>query len=474
MTRPVLANLGFIMQIAGMLMILPILLGFYFEEFRPLISYFTTSITFFGFGFLLNAFSKREDMDFKSAAILISSVFFLLGLVGSIPYLYLDIFPGTAVDKFTNSYFESLSGYTTAGVTLISDIDSLPQSLIFYRSLTQWIGGVGIVFILLAFFYPRGETLLGIGRVLGLDKVVAGMKLLLSHILTLYAIYVVIFIGIFYLVGFTDLVRTASLSMSALATGGLSSVSDFTKFTNSPAFFFILLAMFMGALNFFIHDKLLSRKIRHAFKTEFFVFVIIILAGISMFFFASGLSLTDSIFNVVAASTTAGFSTIDIAGLNDLSKLILIFLMFVGGMTFSTAGGLKVLRLVMFVKAVPWMLHKLLHDSKKRMVYEGEVVNENNMHVFIILPGLVVAIIFLSIFVFVLHGFTISDALFETVSSYSLTGFSTGAIDAATPLTLKWWLILLFVVGRVEIMAFLMAISSRRVLHRIHGRYPEK
>lgn len=468
MARPVLANLGFIFQIAGMLMVLPILLGFYYDETKPLIAYFTTTITFFCSGFLLNAFSKREEMDFKSSAILVSSVFFLLGLIGSIPYLYLETFPGTPVESFTNSYFESMSGYTTAGATLIQDSDSMPRSLLFYRSLTQWIGGIGIIFILLAFFYPSGETLRGLGRVIGLDKVIAGMKLILSHIMILYTIYVASFVGILYLIGFTDFLETASLMMSSFATGGLSPVTDFTKFTGSPAFFVILTAMILGSLNFFIHDKMVRAKVRGVFKTEFLAFVAILLAGIGLFSLASGLPAGDSVFQVVSASTTSGFSTVDIGSLNDSAKLVLISLMMVGGMTFSTSGGLKVLRMVMFLRCISWVMHRMVHNSKVKLRHDGEEVDENDVHLFMLFPGMVAVTIMVSMFVFVAHGFNISDALFESVSSHSLTGFSTGSIDSATPLTLKMWIILLFVVGRVEIIAFLVALTGRKILETEH------
>lgn len=466
MARPVLANLGFILQISGMIMVLPIILGFYLKETQPLIAYFTTTIIFFGAGFLFNAFSKREDMDFKSSALLVSSIFFLLGLIGAIPYLYLDTFPGPLLEKFTNSFLESISGYTTAGISLIENIDALPESLVFYRSLTQWIGGVGIIFVLLAFFYPSGETLRGIGRMLGLDKFVAGMKLILSHILLLYTLYALAFIGVLYLIGFTDFLITAPLILSSFATGGLSPLNNFDLFTNSPALFVIIAAMILGALNFFVHDKIIRANLQNIFKTELLAFIAILVLGVLLFYYLSGLSLKDAAFNAISASTTSGFSTVDIHSLNDAAKLVLIFLMFVGGMTFSTAGGLKVLRLVMFLKSVPWIMHRLVHNVKKPLMHDSQEIEEADVNMYMILPALVVGIVFVSIFVFVLHGFSISDALFESISSYSLTGFTTGLIDLSSPLTLKWWLILLVVIGRVEIIAFLFAMVSRRMLHK--------
>jgi len=462
MSRPVLSNLGLVLQIAGMLMVLPILLGFYFEETNSLISYFVTTLIFFSAGFVFNTFSQREEMDLKSSAVLITSVFFILGLIGSIPYLYLDTFPGEPLTKFTNSYFESLSGYTTAGFTMIEDVSELPRSLVFYRSLTQWIGGIGIVFIILAFFYPKGTTAQGLSKALGLSRVIAGIKLVLSHVLILYAIYVVLFVGLVYLVGFTDLLESSALIMSSFATGGLSPITNFAEITNGPIFFFVLVAMILGSLNFFVHDKIMRGKLHGLFKKELIVFGVILVVGAGLFFITSGLDIREAIFHAVAASTTTGFSSHDIYSLNDMSKLVLMALMFIGGMTFSTSGGLKVLRLIMFLKAVPWAINRLLYGAKNHIIYESERIDERDIHVFMMLPGLVLFILFISVVIFAIHGFSISDALFESISSYSLTGFSTGSIDAATPLTLKWWLILLFVIGRVEIIAFLIIFMRRK------------
>ena len=461
MSRPVLSNLGFVLQIAGIIMLLPIIAGFWLNETNALIAYFMTTIAFFATGFLFNTFSKREHMDLKSSSILMMSVFFLLGLIGSIPYLYLGTFPGTPLETFTNSFFESLSGYTTAGVTMISDVDSMPESLVLYRSLSQWIGGVGIIFVLLAFFYPGEKTVKGLGRAFGLDRVIAGIKLVLSHVLLLYMVYAAILITIVYIFGFTDLIQSASLIMSSLATGGLSPITDFANLTNSPIFYFIIIGMFLGSLNFFVHDKLVHAKVRGLFKNEFLAFIAIIAIGIAAFYFASGIGLKDSVFNVFAASTTAGFSSVDIYDLNDASKLILMSLMLIGGMSFSTSGGMKVFRVVMFLKTVPWVMHKLLYNAKGHMVYEGDRIDQRDVHVFMILPGLVFLLLFISVAIFVAHGFSFEDAVFESISSYSLTGFSTGMIDAQTSITLKWWLILLFVIGRVEIIAFLIILMRR-------------
>lgn len=461
MSRPVLANLGFVFQIAGMLMVIPIGLGFYLNELEPLIAFFTTAVAFFGGGFLLNAFSQREDMDFKSSSVLITSAFFLLGLIGSIPYLYMDVFPGEPLAKFTNSYFESMSGYTTGGFSLIKNVDELPDSMIFYRSLTQWIGGIGIIFILLAFFYNREITLEGISRAIGLERVTRGIKLILSHILTVYLVYTAVFVAILYYLGFTDILKDFSLIFSALATGGFSPTIDLPGMVATPAFFVIMLVMLLGAINFFLHDKIMLGRVRGLFKTEFLVFIIVLIVGIILFSWASDLPMRDAVFHAVSASTTGGFGYLDFSTLTDAAKMILIALMFVGGMTFSTAGGIKVLRLIMFFKTIPWILDKVMYNSRRPLTFEGQNVDEKSTVVYLIFPVLAAFIIFVSAFVFTVYGYGMAESLFESVAAYSLTGFSTGIVQLGMPLELEWWLVVLMVIGRVELIAFLIFLKPR-------------
>ena len=462
MKRPVLSNLGFVLQLAGTLMILPIIAGFIFNETDALISYFLTTVSFFIIGFSFNAFSKREELDLKSSAILITSVFFTLGLIGSIPYIYLEIFPGSIIEQFTNSYYESMSGYTTAGSTIIDDIDLLPKSLVLYRSLTQWIGGVGIIFILLAFFYPNDKKINGMSRIFGLDKIIIGIRLVLSNVLLVYILYAIILISVIYLLGFTNLLDSLSLILSSLSTGGLSPITDFYKFTDSPLFIFITIAMFLGSLNFFIHNKLINAKISGIFKTEFIIFCVIILVGIFLFYLVSGETIKDSLFTVISSSTTSGYSSINIFELNDASKLIIMALMFMGGMTFSTSGGIKIFRVIMFFKMVPWVIKKLVNDEKRQIKHDGDVIDVKEVNIFMILPGIILFLLFISVSIFVVHGFSFENAVFESISTYSLTGFSTGQINLETPLTLKWWIMLLFVIGRVEIIAFLIIFLRRK------------
>jgi len=132
--RPVLANMGLVLQLAGILVAFPIGMGFIYNENQAIIPLFVTSFAFFFVGFLLNALSVREELDFRQSCILLTCVFFVLGILGAIPYFWLNAFNDSSIiDRFVNSFFESVSGFTTTGFSLITDPDALPRSLMFYR-----------------------------------------------------------------------------------------------------------------------------------------------------------------------------------------------------------------------------------------------------------------------------------------------------------------------------------------------------
>ncbi|HLC00527.1 MAG TPA: hypothetical protein VJL33_04340, partial [Candidatus Bathyarchaeia archaeon] len=138
MSSRIYANLGFLLQIAGLLTILPIAVGLYFEETQAVVSLFIACVTFLGCGFMLNALCERKDLDFKSSNVLFLASFIILPLIGALPFIYYDPFISANVfERFTNGIFESVSGFTTTGFSFVTNPDVLPNSLLIYRSITE-------------------------------------------------------------------------------------------------------------------------------------------------------------------------------------------------------------------------------------------------------------------------------------------------------------------------------------------------
>ena len=176
MRRRILANLGFLLQTCGLLLIIPFVVGLVYNEVESMTAISLTCISFLVLGFLLNSLCEKRELDYKSSCVLILGAFIVISVIGAIPYIYLDPFQSlTSIDKLMNSLFESVSGFTTTGFSMISETTVLPRSFSLFRSMTEFIGGVGVVFILLAFFQSE-HALNSLGSALGIERIEFNLK----------------------------------------------------------------------------------------------------------------------------------------------------------------------------------------------------------------------------------------------------------------------------------------------------------
>lgn len=459
--KAVLANLGFIFQIAGVLTLPSILVGFYYNEINAVISFFITATVYFFIGFLLNALSERKRLSFKSSCILLSMTFFFLAIVNSIPYLYLNIFsdPNPLV-QFTNSYLEAVSGQTTTGITLIKDVESLPQSMILFRGLSQWVGGMSIIFILLSFLYPE-KSIVSVGKVIGLIDGKTKIKKTFSSILTIQFFYIVVFSLLFYFIGsLTHPIQTVSMVISSIAAGGIKPVNDMSTILYYPNNVILCVLMVIAATSFTIHRKLFAGKFKSAFTKEFWVFLFIIFFAVFILNYFAKWDLQSAFFHVISASTSSGYSLLDFTQLSELTKFLFISLMFIGGMSFSPANGIRVARLLMFVKSIPWVIKNVLTGKEEPFVFNGKEVKTSDFYLniaYIILAGFFVI---LCAVIFSLEHFPFTDSLFESVTLFTNTGIPFNVLTITSPLYLKWLAIFMMILGRIEIFPFLIAFSS--------------
>jgi trk system potassium uptake protein len=461
--RAILANLGFILELTGILMVVPISVGFYYDEIRPLLSLFITAVAFFITGFLMNSFSIKKELDYKTSCILVTIVFFALGIIGSIPYIYSDVFSqGDIFYRFTDGFFESISGFTTTGLTLITDVESLPRTIVFYRAMTQWIGGLGIVFILLAFLYPI-KDLKELTRVLGMEKITEDTRKAFINVLFIYVVYTLFFIFLLYFI-FGDLFISSGLTLSAISTGGFSPVNNFSTLINLESVWLIPIILLFGATNFMIHYKIFRGKFRYLLNSELIVYFVLIALFIMGVYVLGGMDTTESYFHVISAATNTGFSFIDFTTFYSHTKLIFIVIMFIGGMTISTAGGIKILRLLLLFKSLPWLIKRFVRRQKDiRLYIDGSELAGKDILINMLIPLMSIAIIAIVTWIFTLYGFPLVNSLFEVTSAISTTGFSCGIITPELPVELKWTSSFLMILGRIEIIPFFVAISVIRI-----------
>jgi len=364
--------------------------------------------------------------------LLIFSAWALACLSGAVPYYFSGCIP-----RFTDAVFESVSGFTTTGLTVLRDIESAPPPLLFWRALTQWLGGMGI-FLFIA-IHPRRFVLL----------IYAGLTAVEALLLRCFGM------------NWFDAVTHA---FSTMATGGFSSHNNGIAFYRSPAIEWIVaLFMFLAGFNYLLMLQTLRGKFRDCLRnSEAKVYTAIIAAAgiiITAAVLSDGGALLDSLrnafFNTISILSTTGFSCTDTGVWPPLAQGILFFLMFIGGCSASAAGGIKIVRYIILAKQAGNEMKKIVHprgvynimldgkSGKKEMVYG------------------VAGFVFLYFFLIFLCALLLSSAGVDIFSSLNTALVCLGNIGFINPLPhfpayVKWGLALTMLIGRLELWAVLV------------------
>jgi trk system potassium uptake protein len=451
MNQRILANLGFLLQTAGLLTLLPIGVGFVFNETAELIPLFITCVMFLCGGFMLNALCERKDLNLKSSSALLLLAFIILPLIGAIPYIYTDPFTSTTIaDRFTNGYFESVSGFTTTGFSFIANTEVLPQCILVYRSVTELMGGVGIVFLVLAFFQSK-RALPTLGGTLGIENLDRNYRKSFISVLVIYSIYIIIFTVLFYALGYTNVVTMGTFVIDMMSGGFSPSPAQFQQYLSLIPEVLVILLMLLGSVNFAFNYHLLTGKIRKAFTLEIGVFIGIIIAASVAVALIANLNILDSTFHVVSMASTQGVYYLSFGGFNANVLSILTMVMLIGGCAFSMAGGIKVSRLLTVGEAAGHQMKMTFTRTKKTKK------NNDSSEAFPALTAILLFIAVLAVFalLFSTIGISYQDALFEIGSALSTTGITMGAISVAMPLAYKWLIIASMTIGKVEILTII-------------------
>jgi len=468
MSARIYANLGFLLQIAGLLTVLPIAVGLYLNETQAVVSLFLACVTFLGAGFLLNAMCERKDLDFKSSNVLFLAAFIVMPLIGAVPYFYMDPFSSTSViERFSNGIFESVSGFTTTGFSFVANPEALPNSLLIYRSLTELMGGVGIVFLLIAFFQSKKQSMEAYSNTLGIENLNGNVKKTFLSVLGIYGGYVLAFTAVFFALGFTNLIGTGTFMIDVLTGGYQPSEQLLQPFLAPVPKIFFMVLMVLGASNLAFIYQLLTRKLKKMVSWEMVVFFLIIAVGTVAFSLLGSVGIVDSLFHVVSMSSSAGFNYLPLASLSGTRLSILVVLMLIGGCTFSMAGGIRVSRLIDFAKSVKESIKSVLvkehviPPEQNSLAGNGstDLTNHLSAPVIIILFSLVLVVFTV---IFTTMGVSFEVALFEVGSALTTNGISMGVTNVSMPIGYKWLMIAAMTIGRVEILSILIALSAYR------------
>lgn len=450
--KAVLGNLGFVLQFAGVLLLVPAIVATILEDTTSATGIYLTTVLLLVTGFFLNSYGEKSSLNLQQASILVFSSLFLLSLFGTVPYLYVLPSDETDIERFSNAFFSSAAGFTTGGISLFDEPEKLSQSFTFFRSYTQLVGGMSFIYLVITAFYPESKLQSMRGFISGRTL---HMKELFLTITVIFAIYIVIVALLLYIFGENNIIDNFSLAMSTLATGGFTPTSTILEGLVWQEDIILMGAMILGALPFtfhyaFVRKKFLSPKL----GKEVLAYFAILGSATIIFVAISGLDPMQSAFYSVSASTTAGLQIESLAGLSGGAQSILIILMFIGGCGFSTAGGLKIFRLF-HLRDVKTLLVKA-----KRAEMSTQAKKEITSTLIIVALFPIIASI-TGLHLAEIEDVSFKDAFFEAAGVITTGGLSAGVIDIDSDSATKIVLAFLMIFGRLEIIAIIYIFVPR-------------
>ncbi len=461
--------IGMILIVGGAPLFIPAFMA-QFMDHSPMLAYcfYMPGIAslIFGIGFT-KVFEKR-DLELGTATVLSALVWFILPLIGSIPFfLARDLVSPSIGLSPVDGFFESMSGYTATGLTMYPHVEHLPRSILFWRSLTEWIGGVGVIVLFLTVFIRRSGTVAhklysAEGRS---DRIVPSVIKTARRIWLIYLGYTLAGALALYALGmpFFD---SLNQSMTALATGGFSVKNASIGAYNNFAYMDVInILMLLGGISFVLHSKLLRFRIKEFLSnieiaTMFFIILFFSLAiSFSQYGFQfSPQGIQHSTFQSISALTGTGFATQNLSQWNGFSKFSLTILMIFGGGYGSTASALKLIRVAVLLYAVWWTAKKALLPEHAVVKFKlgGKLYSWNELSSVALYAWLYLVVLVLGAIVFMFDGFSPVDSLFEVASAEGNVGLSVGITGPAMLLHEKIILIIEMWSGRLEIFPVLI------------------
>ncbi len=382
MNRKIVAYfVGSVLRIEALLMIVPTIVSLLYRE-EEWIYLAGATVASFLFGYLLS-FRKPRNMSFytREGITSVALGWILMSVFGAIP-----LWHGVSSIGFTDALFETISGFTTTGASILTEVESIPKGLLFWRSFTHWVGGMGILVFVLALLPEASGDSIYLMRAESpgpsVGKLVPKVK---STAKILYEIYIAItFIEIVALmITGMSLYEASVITFGTVGTGGFAiRNSGCFEYTHGQQIIITFFMIVCGA-NFNVYFLFVAKKFREAFKSEevlsylaIYAFAVIAIAiNISNAFSSFGEALHHSLFNVASVMTTTGFASADFNTWPGFSRTLLLVVMFIGGCAGSTAGGIKVSRIVIGFKTIRKELEHFVHPrSVKILKFEGKPI----------------------------------------------------------------------------------------------------
>lgn len=458
----ILEQLGLIMIGIGVVTLTPIIVALIYNE-PDYLSFLIPSGFSILIGYILRRSLKGKNrrMGLKHAMMVAALAWLWAALIGSL------ILMNSTHINFLNAYFESMSAWTGSGLSIFTNVEILPRSVLFLRSIEQWIGGLGVVIVVIGILIRPGTAAARLYKSEAREeKIKPSILGTVKTIWWIYIFYTVLGIVLYVLAGMS-IFDAINNTFTNLSTGGMSVRNDNIGSYNSTLIYIItIFLMFMGGTSFLVHYRALKGKVWNVLKDIQFQAMVLIVSIFSILLILNSTIVpVESIFNVVSAISCTGSS---ISPLNTMIawpeyvKLILIACMIIGGAAGSTAGALKIIRVVTALKGLYWDILKVVSPEgsviprkiSNKLVSDVEI-KEATSYTFIYF-----LFIFISWLVFVAYGYDALNSLYEIVSAQGNVGLSMGITAPTMPQIPQAFLIFNMWIGRIEIIPVLVLIRA--------------
>ena len=466
--------MGMLLLIEAVFMFLSTIVGVIYQDSGTTPLFISTSITIFA-GVLLVTLGRnaKKDLGKRDGYIIVAMTWIVCSFFGLLPF-----YISKEIPTVTDAFFETMSGFTTTGSSILNDIEALPHSLLFWRSIIQWIGGMGIIVLTLAILPALGVG----GSSLFTAEVPGPTPDRLRPKITetakrLWYIYVSLTVVETLLLRFGGMGWFDSIchSFTTMATGGYSTKQASVGYWDSPFIqYVIIIFMFLAGMNFtmsyfiahFNFKKVWDNEEFRWYTTLTFIFIALITVGL---YFTASLGIEESFrvaaFQVTSLLTTTGFATADYLQWIPVLISLMVVLFFIGGSAGSTGGGIKVMRILILVKDSFFELKRLIHPRAVIPTRcNGQALQQEMVNNVLTFTLLYILIIIISLPILSITGMDFESAFGATITSIGNVGPGLGSVGPAFNFAHlsdfnKWYLSFLMLLGRLELFTVLVVLT---------------
>jgi len=463
--RLTLHIIGSFLKYFALAYIIPLIIALYYgEDWRIFLYSLLITLTT---GLLLEfGFRTSKVIERAEGFTIVAFTWLLIPLLGTLPYVFLGL-------GFLDAFFETMSGFTTTGATILKVVEELPKSAILWRCLTQWLGGMGVILLFISIL-PR----LGVGGSQLFDREFPGPlpERLRPRFRTtarlLWAIYVgltVAQIALLYFLARVKLFDSICISFSTIPTGGFTpTTGSIGIYANPLAEYIIMVFMFLAGMSFIMHYQILRGNWKAIKGEEFRLYVIILAAATFLLVLAQGFSsYREVMFQAISIMSTTGFVTADFASWHSGARILLLTLMFIGACGGSTGGAIKVVRVLALIKHTRVMMRKAIFPKAViPMKLNQKPLSEGIIRDIISFLFLYILVAIAASVVLCFLGLNLETAISAVAATLGNVGPGLGGVGpisnyAGLPGPAKFILIICMWLGRLELFTVIMIFSPR-------------